>query len=207
MIEPQHMRILGRGSPIQPPNRFERIELSEDWEQLEHDPDCPPLERKIQTEYFADESQSIVTENNSPDIGFRYSMNCYRGCAHGCSYCYARPTHEYFNLSAGLDFETKIFVKLRAPKLLRRWLARPSWQVEPVIMSGVTDCYQPAERHFRLTRGCVAVALEARQPISIITKNALVTRDLDLLQPMAELGLVGVAVSITTLNQKLVRVM
>jgi len=207
MNDPQRTRILGRGSPIQPANRFERIAFSEDWEHLEQDPANYPLERKVQTEYFADDSHSIVTENNSPDIGFRYSMNCYRGCVHGCSYCYARPTHEYFNLSAGLDFETKVFVKLRAPKLLRRWLARPQWDVEPIIMSGVTDCYQPAERHFRLTRACLEVALEARQPVSIITKNALVLRDIDLLQPMAEQGIVRVALSITSLNQQLTRTM
>jgi DNA repair photolyase len=134
-------------------------------------------------------------------------MNPYRGCAHGCSYCYARPTHEYLGLNAGLDFESKIFVKLQAPQLLRDHLASRSWSPEPIMLSGVTDCYQPAERHFRLTRQCLEVALEARQPMCVISKNALVTRDIDVLASMASLRLVSVALSITTLDQSLGRVM
>src|SRR5206468_2027525 len=130
------------------------------------------------TEYLPDTSQSVISENDSPDIPFRYSLNPYRGCAHGCSYCYARPTHEYLGLNAGLDFETKVFVKHDAPQLFREFLARPKWLPEPIMFSGVTDCYQPAEREFRLTRGCLEVALEARQPVTLITKNALVARDL-----------------------------
>ena len=207
MTDPQPMQIRGRGSAIRPPNRFERIHVEDDWEQLDGDSGSPVGPRKVATEYFEDDSQSIVTENNSPDVGFRYSLNPYRGCSHGCSYCYARPTHEYFNLSAGLDFETKIFVKRRAPELLRRWLARPGWKVEPIILSGVTDCYQPAERELRITRGCLQVACDARQPICIITKNALVTRDLDLLQEMAAQRLVTVAISVTTLDPQLGRLM
>jgi DNA repair photolyase len=159
------------------------------------------------TEYFPDESQTIVAENDSPDVGFRYSVNPYRGCAHGCSYCYARPYHEYLGLSAGLDFETKVFVKYRAADLLRDFLARPSWQPELIAFSGVTDCYQPAEREFKVTRGCVAVAAECRQPIGIITKNALVTRDIDLFQQLAAHRAVRVCLSITTLDAKLARVM
>ena len=134
-------------------------------------------------------------------------MNPYRGCAHGCSYCYARPDHEYLGLSAGLDFETKILVKHRAAELLREFLARPSWQPETIAFSGVTDCYQPAEREFRITRACVEVAAECRQPIGIITKNALVCRDIDLLQQLAAHGAVRVSLSITTLDAKLARVM
>ena len=153
------------------------------------------------TIYLVDTSQSIVSQNDSPDVGFRYSVNPYRGCAHGCSYCYARPSHEYLGMSAGIDFETKILVKLRAPELFRDWLARPKWNPEPIAFSGVTDCYQPCERQFRLTRGCLEVALEARQPMTLITKNALVTRDLDMLSELARHNLVRVAMSITSLSK------
>jgi DNA repair photolyase len=146
-----------------------------------------------------------VTENDSPDVPFRYSVNPYRGCEHGCSYCYARPSHEYLGLSAGLDFESKIFIKEQAPQLLRAWLARKNWQPEMICFSGITDCYQPAERSFKLTRGCLQVAAEARQPVGIITKNRLVTRDLDVLSPMAERSLVHVSISITTLDEQLAR--
>jgi len=196
---------VGRGAQSNPVNRFARIEYVEDPSiQEDLDPADAPRHK---TEYFADLSKSVVTENDSPDVFFRFSVNPYRGCAHGCSYCYARPTHEYLDLSAGLDFETKIFVKQRAPELFREWLARDAYVPELVMMSGVTDCYQQAERQFQLTRGCLEVALEARQPIAIITKNALVTRDLDLLRPMAERNLVSVGISITSLDQALTRVM
>ncbi|MFG0336301.1 MAG: PA0069 family radical SAM protein, partial [Maioricimonas sp. JB049] len=135
------------------------------------------------------------------------SLNPYRGCQHGCSYCYARPSHEYLGLNAGLDFESKIFVKRRAPQLFRDWLSREKWEPELIAFSGITDCYQPAEREFRLTRGCLEVARDARQPIGIVTKNALVCRDLDLLQPMAEQNVVHVSISVTTLEAELARVM
>ena len=148
-----------------------------------------------------------TAENDSPDVGFRYSVNPYRGCAHGCSYCYARPTHEYLGLSAGLDFETKVFVKYRAAELLRNFLAQPSWKPETIAFSGVTDCYQPAEREFQITRRCVAVAAECRQPIGIVTKNALVTRDIDLFRELAAHNAVRVCVSITTLDAQLARTM
>ena len=207
MTHPKPGSVRGRGAAVQPPNRFARIQVEDDFEHLEHDPEAQTGRRTVPTQYFADASRSVVSENDSPDIPFRYSLNPYRGCSHGCSYCYARPTHEYLDLSAGLDFETKIFVKERAPELFREWLARNDWQPEPVILSGVTDCYQPAERHFRLTRRCLEVALEARQPVSIVTKNALVTRDLDLLRDMASRRLVRVAISLTSLDQSLTRVM
>jgi DNA repair photolyase len=164
------------------------------------------LERP-RTRYLVDTSQTIVASNDSPDVGFNFSVNPYRGCAHGCSYCYARPTHEYLGLSAGIDFETQILVKLDAARLLRDFLCRPKWVPEPIAFSGVTDCYQPAERHFCLTRACLEVCLEARQPVNIITKNALVTRDIDLLKEMAARNLVRVAISITSLRQELTRVM
>ena len=202
MDEPTRPLAAGRGAQINPANRFARIEFVDEPEE-----DGAPGDRRIRTEYFADLSKSVVSENDSPDVFFRYSVNPYRGCAHGCSYCYARPTHEYLDLSVGLDFESKIFVKERAPELFRNWLARDRYEPEVVMMSGVTDCYQPAERHFQLTRKCLEVALEARQPIAVITKNALVTRDLDLLKPMAERNLVNIALSITSLDQALTRVM
>jgi DNA repair photolyase len=196
----------GRGSQINPTNRFERLDVVADLDHFDSEEDQAEP-RAVRTEYFFDDSKSIINENQSPDIPFRYSMNPYRGCSHGCSYCYARPTHEYLALSAGLDFETKIFVKMRAPELLRDWLARPEWEPEEITISGVTDCYQPAERHFELTRRCLAVALEARQPLSLVTKNALVTRDLDLLVEMAARRIVSVAISVTTLDQSLTKVM
>jgi DNA repair photolyase len=195
------------GSMIDPPNRFDKVHHDPDFEHLEWDTEYLERLGKREIEFLADASKSIVTQNSSPDVPFRYSVNPYRGCAHGCSYCYARPGHEYLGFSAGLDFETKIVVKHDAPELFREFLAKESWNPEPITFSGVTDCYQPAEREYRLTRQCLAVALECRQPVSIITKNALVVRDLDLLQPLAAAGLVHVFLSITTLDAQLARVM
>jgi DNA repair photolyase len=197
----------GRGAAIQPANPYLPVHCDADLEQVEHDEEYLAQFGRPPTQYLPDQSQSIVAENDSPDVGFRYSVNPYRGCSHGCSYCYARPGHEYLGLSAGLDFETKVFVKLRAPELLREFLARPSWKPEFIAFSGVTDCYQPAERHFQITRGCVAVAAECRQPIGIITKNALVTRDIDLLTQLAAHRAVRVCLSITTLDAQLARTM
>lgn len=197
--------IKGRGSSVQPPNRFLPVHLEADLEQVADDEDYLTQLGRPQTEYFPDESQSIVAENDSPDIGFRYSVNPYRGCSHGCSYCYARPYHEYLGLSTGLDFETKVFVKYRAAELLRDFLARPTWALETIVFSGITDCYQPAEREFRVTRGCVEVAADCGQPVGIITKNALVTRDIDLLSKLARHDAVRVSISITTLDTVLAR--
>lgn len=195
------------GSNLDPPNRFERIHAEADFEHLEWDVEYRKerSDRKIQ--YLPDASKSIVSENDSPDIPFRFSVNPYRGCAHACPYCYARNSHEFLGLNAGLDFETKIFVKHEAPGLLRDFLSRDKWVPEPIIFSGVTDCYQPAEREFRLTRQCLELANDCHQPISIITKNALVLRDLDLLREMASRNLVHVNLSITTLDVELARVM
>jgi DNA repair photolyase len=206
MAEAQPKTVRGRGSQINPTNRFARLAVEEDPEHLEHDEDAGES-RKVATEYYADESKSVVSENDSPDVGFRYSINPYRGCAHGCAYCFARPTHEFLDLSAGLDFETRIFVKQRAPELFRAWLSRKGYQPEPIAISGVTDCYQPIERQLGLTRRLLEVALETRQPVVIVTKNALVRRDLDLLTPLAASNLVRVAVSVTSLEQSLTRVM
>jgi DNA repair photolyase len=197
----------GRGSQINPPNRFGGPWYELDFEQIENDPEYLESLRTRPTEYIPDNSKSIVSENNSPDIGFRYSINPYRGCSHGCSYCYARPTHEYLGWSAGLDFEMKILVKEKAPQLFREFLCQDSWNPEVIVMSGVTDCYQPAERQYRLTRGCLEVAIEAQQPMSIITKNALVVRDLDLMQRLASANLIHINVSITTLDADLARTM
>ena len=197
----------GRGAQISPPNAFESTFVELDLDDLESDDDYLESINSIKTVYYRDESESIVSENDSPDIGFRYSVNPYRGCMHGCAYCYARPTHEYLGLNAGIDFESKIMVKHRAPGLFRDWLARPGWQPEMIVFSGVTDCYQPVERRLKLTRQCLEVAKEANQPIGIVTKNALVSRDIDLFAPMSKLETVRVSISITTLDPELVRLM
>lgn len=193
------------GSQLDPPNRFQQFHAVPDSEHLEWDTEYLEGRFTRPIEYLTDASQSIVTQNDSPDIHFRYSVNPYRGCAHGCAYCYARNTHEYLGFNAGLDFETKIVVKHDAPRLLREFLARDTWKPEPIIFCGVTDCYQPAEREFRITRGCLEVARECHQPVSLITKNALVVRDLDILGEMAERSLAHVNLSVTTLDPQLAR--
>ncbi|WP_437202432.1 PA0069 family radical SAM protein [Planctomicrobium sp. SH664] len=197
----------GRASQIHPPNRFDRIHAEDDFEQVEHDSEFLEDRQQVPTEYLPDETRSIISENDSPDISFRYSLNPYRGCQHGCSYCYARPSHEYLGLNAGLDFESKIYVKHRAAELFREFLSRDRWQPEEIVFSGITDCYQPAEKLFRLTRQCLEVACACRQPVSIITKNGLVARDLDLLGELAAHQLVRVNISITTLDPLLARTM
>jgi len=195
------------GSMIDPPNRFEKTQREPDCDHLEWDQEYLNGLGDRPVEYLTDTSKSIVSENNSPDIPFRYSLNPYRGCLHGCSYCYARNSHEYLGFNAGLDFETKIVVKHDAAQLFREFLSSDKWSPEVVAFSGVTDCYQPAERQFRLTRQCLEVALECRLPVGIVTKNALVVRDLDLLREMASLRLVHVNVSVTTLDSELARIM
>ncbi len=197
----------GRGAAVEPPNRFGVPYHEADYAHFDGDEEFLAELGRSSTQFLSDSSRSVVSENDSPDIPFRYSVNPYRGCEHGCSYCYARPYHEYLGLNAGLDFETKIFVKQDAPALFRDFLARDAWRPEPIMFSGVTDCYQPAERRFGLTRGCLEVALECRQPVMIITKNALVLRDLDLLRELAALRLVSVAMSVTTLDAELARTM
>lgn len=195
------------GSRLDPPNRFESVHAEPDFDHLEWDTEYLAERANRKIEYIENSSKSIVTENNSPDLNFRFSLNPYNGCAHGCAYCYARPYHEFLGYNAGLDFETKIVVKRDAPKLFRDFLARDSWRSELIAFSGITDCYQPAERTFRLTRGCLQVAVEANQPIGIVTKNALVVRDMDILRSMAEQRLAHVCVSVTTLDPELARVM
>ena len=195
------------GSQLDPKNRFLATHSELDGEHWEWDTEYLRDIQHRRIEYLPDASKSIVSENDSPDIHFRYSMNPYRGCAHGCAYCYARNTHEYLGLNAGLDFETKIFVKHEAASLFREFLSRDAWRPEPITLCGVTDCYQPAERDYRLTRQCLEVARDCGQPLSIITKNALVLRDLDLLHDMAARSLVHVNLSITTLDAELARTM
>jgi len=202
MSEPVPIQRHGRGAAENPPNRFERRHTVEDPEALEEDE-----LRRVPTEFLRDASRNVLSENDSPDVGFRWSVNPYRGCEHGCVYCYARPTHEYLGFSAGLDFETKIVVKHDAPALLARVLQKPSWTPETIVMSGNTDCYQPAERRLRLTRGCLQVLARHRHPAGIITKTHLVTRDLDVLREMATLDLVGVHVSITSLRDAITAAM
>ena len=197
----------GRGSQLNPPNRFGGTHHEIDFEHVEHDTEYLESLEKPATDYIPDRSKSVVAENDSPDVGFRYSINPYRGCSHGCSYCYARQTHEYLGYNAGLEFETKILVKDNAAELFREFLTRKNWVSEPIALSGVTDCYQPAERRFKLTRQCLEVAAEFRQPMIIITKNALVLRDLDLLRDLASQNLTQVNISITTLDAELVRSM
>ncbi|MBC7368816.1 MAG: PA0069 family radical SAM protein [Undibacterium sp.] len=192
--------IPGRGTAVNPPNRFEPLILTPDPDFLALDPDERPHPR---TQFFTDASQSLLTENDSPDIPFTVGLNPYRGCEHGCAYCFARPYHEYLGWSSGLDFETKIMVKTRAPALLRDELSSPRWRPQSIAMSGVTDCYQPCERQFRITRGCLEVCAEFRQPISIVTKNALVARDLDVLTELARHQCTAVYVSVTSLDPEL----
>lgn len=204
---PSRPTVRGRGAGSQPANPYLPTRLELDLEHLADDEEFLGELARPTTKYLEDRSESIVSQNDSPDIFFRYSVNPYRGCAHGCSYCYARPTHEYLGFSAGIDFETRVLVKRRAPELLRAWLARPQWQGELIAFSGVTDCYQPIERQLRLTRQCLEVAAECLQPVAIITKNALVTRDIDVLRPLAEVGAVRVGLSVTSLDQSLTRVL
>ncbi|HVK62583.1 MAG TPA: PA0069 family radical SAM protein [Bdellovibrionales bacterium] len=195
-------KLPGRGSNTNPEGRFEKLAFEIDGDELDRrENENESIAAK--TQFFRDSSRTIVTENNSPDIPFRFSVNPYRGCEHGCAYCYARPTHEYLNLSAGIDFESKIFVKKDAPELLREKLMKPSWQSALIVMSGITDCYQPIERKLELTRGCLKVLGEFKNPVAMITKNRLVTRDIDLLKPLAELGAAHVTLSVTTLDPKL----
>jgi DNA repair photolyase len=200
-----HTQFVGRGCSQAPPNRFESVRRETDWEQLSQEDELLADERRIPTAFLPDNAATIIRENDSPDIPFRYSINPYRGCEHGCAYCYARPTHETLGMNAGIDFETKVLVKHDAVALLRKELNNRRWQCEPIMMSGVTDCYQPAERRFKLTRGVLEVLLEAHQPVCMVTKNVLILRDLDIISAMAVKNLISVAVSITTLDAELAR--
>ncbi len=200
-MQPEQTISAHRGAAENPPNRFENIHLErdDDW-----NPEEDPLPR---TQFLKDTSQTIIAYNDSPDIGFEASVNPYRGCEHGCIYCYARPFHEYLGFSSGLDFETKIMVKENAPKLLREELSSPKWKPQVIAISGVTDCYQPIERKLKITRGCLEVLAEFRNPVGIVTKNFLVTRDIDVLSELARHNAVKIYISITTLDTDLRKVM
>lgn len=192
--------VKGRGSRSNPANRFEKLHLDplppDEWAE-----DIPAPA----TEVLIDSSRSILARNQSPDVGFDVSLNPYRGCEHGCSYCYARPSHEYLGFSAGLDFETRILVKTRAAALLREELAAAAWKPQVIALSGVTDPYQPVERRLAITRDCLAVLSEFRNPVCIITKSFLVARDRDLLSRLAQHRAAAVNVSVTSLRDELQR--
>lgn len=198
-----------RGTSRNPANRFETLRYTRTppalgaadagvWDDAEPEPDSDP-----RTELLADASRSIVATNESPDVGFDASVNPYRGCEHGCIYCYSRPTHETLGFSAGLDFETRILVKRSAPELLARRLSAPSWRPQAVALSGVTDPYQPAERRLELTRRCLRVLADFRNPVVVVTKSWLVTRDVDVLAELACHGAASVLVSVTSLDATL----
>ncbi len=193
----------GRGAQFNTKNKFiinertqEHVESIDDW-----------IESTVQTQFIDIDAKTIVNKVESPDVGMMYSMNPYQGCEHGCIYCYARNSFEYWGYSAGLDFETKILVKKKAPELLRKFLMNPKWQCVPISLSGNTDCYQPAERRFRITRQLLEVCLEFNQPVGIITKNAGILRDKDILVKMAAKNLVSILVSVTSFQDDLRRVM
>lgn len=201
-MKPEPTPIRGRGASDNVRNRFETLGYAPDPDSDEAiDPGRPA------TIFFKDQSKSAITYNDSPDIGFGASINPYRGCEHGCIYCYARPSHEYLGMSAGLDFETRIMVKEEAPALLRRELASNKWEPQVLALSGVTDCYQPIERKLQLTRRILQVLTEFRNPVGIVTKNRLVTRDIDVLKELAEHNCVVVMVSLTTLDLSLNRIL
>ncbi len=195
--------VAGRGAQFNTKNRFlkdertrEHIEGIDNWE-----------DENVPTQYLEQESKTIVNKVDSPDVGMMYSMNPYAGCEHGCIYCYARNVHEYWGYSAGLDFERKIIVKKNAPQLLRKFLMHPKWDATPIMLSGNTDCYQPAEQIYRLTRGLLEVCNEFNQSVGILTKNAWILKDKDVLQEMARKKIVSAMVSITSFNEDLRRVM
>jgi DNA repair photolyase len=195
----------GRGTDINPANRFINIKLEILDEYLEHTKDED--EGRPVTQFINDNSKSILSKNDSPDLGFAYSINPYRGCEHGCIYCYARPTHEYLGFSSGLDFETKIMVKKDAPELLEKGFQSKSYIPQVIILSGNTDCYQPVERKLQITRRLLEVFLKYKNPVGIITKNSLIERDIDILTELDKLKLVGVTISIPTLNKEIASVM
>ncbi|MFQ6181950.1 PA0069 family radical SAM protein [Sinorhizobium meliloti] len=193
----------GRGAALNISGRFEpmtREVFDDGWQTLE---ELPPFKTEVQIE----KPKTAITRNDSPDISFDRSINPYRGCEHGCIYCFARPTHAYMGLSAGLDFEAKLFAKPDAPRLLERELAKPDYKLRPIAIGTNTDPYQPIEKEWRIMRQILEVLKDANHPVMIVTKSAMVTRDIDLLAPMAEKGLARVGISVTTLDRKLARSM
>ena len=191
--------IATRGTASNPANRFEKIHLEPD---ADWNPEESPLPG---TQFLRDKTSTIIAYNDSPDVGFDASINPYRGCEHGCIYCYARPSHAYLDLSPGIDFETKLFAKTNAAELLRAELGKPGYRPSPIALGANTDCYQPIERKYKITRQILEVLAECNHPVTMVTKSALVERDLDLLAPMAEKNLVRVFVSIGSLDRELAR--
>ncbi|WP_294325321.1 PA0069 family radical SAM protein [uncultured Chryseobacterium sp.] len=189
--------IKGQGAQRNVINRFDRYTYEPEDEDFE----------TVKTSFTEVFPKTIVNQVKSEDLPMEYSMNPYQGCEHGCSYCFARPTHEYWGYSAGIDFERKIMVKKNAPELLEKFFQKRGYKAAPILLSGNTDCYQPAERQFEITRKLLQVCLDYRHPVNILTKNALVLRDLDILKPMAEQNLVSVSLSIPTINEELRRKM
>ncbi len=201
----KHLDLKSRGAGLNTQNRFEQFYVDYKDASLEEYFGDIEDTKSIKTEFFNDTSKSILAKNDSPDLGFDYSINPYRGCEHGCIYCYARPSHEYLGFSAGLDFETKIMVKRDAAELLEEAFRKKSWVPQSIMFSGNTDCYQPVERTLNITRSCLEVFLKFRNPVAVITKNALILKDIDILKQLAELNLVSVVISVTTLKRELSR--
>jgi len=198
--------IHGRGASWSPANRFEKLHVDfGDTDVVQEDSEYEARPRG--TEYYRDATKTIIARNQSPDVGFETSINPYRGCEHGCIYCFARPTHEYLGFSAGLDFESRIMVKMEAAQLLEAELSSPKWEPQVLVMSGVTDPYQPIERKLKITRGCLEVLAKFRNPVAFITKNRLITRDIDLLGELAAHNAAAVNVSVTSLDPNLQRVL
>ncbi len=198
--------VRGRGAGLNPGNRFEDVRLHVLGEHLDEVALENPEGAQVATRVYADRTRSILNPVDSPDLKFKWSINPYRGCEHGCIYCYARPTHENLGWSSGLDFETRIVAKMDAARLLRRELASPKWDAKgagAIMVSGVTDPYQPVEARLKITRACLEVLAECRQPVSLITKNRLILRDLDVIGELAKHRAVGAAVSLTTLDREL----
>src|SRR5438067_2638894 len=205
---PPSPAIHGRSASWNPANRFEKLHVDlGDADVVQIDPRDENDKPRRETQCFRDATQTIIARNNSPDVGFETSVNPYRGCEHGCIYCYARPTHEYLGLSAGLDFESKIMVKTDAPELLEAELSSSRWEPQTLVLSGVTDPYQPVERRLKITRGCLEVLAKFRNPVAIITKNRLVVRDADLLSDLAQYDASAVNISVTSLDVAMQRVL
>ena len=195
-------KLKGRGAQSNPKNRFDKLHIEELLEDKEFIDDSVNNLRKVNTVFYRDYSKSVISKNDSYDLDFNYSFNPYRGCEHGCVYCYARPTHEYLGFSSGIDFETKIIVKEDAANLLEYEFKKKSYKPETIMFSGNTDCYQPIEKKLRLTRRALQICLDYRNPVSIVTKNSLIERDIDILKELASMNLVSVLMSITTLDKK-----
>jgi len=195
--------VRGRGCALNPGNRFEDVRLHVLGDHLDEVRRESPDGTQVPTRIMPDASRSVINKVDSPDLPFTWTVNPYRGCEHGCIYCYARPGHEYLSLSSGLDFETVIHAKHNAPELLRDALMHPSWRPETIVFSGVTDAYQPVERELCITRRCLEVCREFRQPVSVITKSSLITRDIDLLADLARDNAAAAAISLTSLDPSL----